>query len=101
MSLLLAVMLQAVQATPPERIDLTIKQSCEAPQEAPADIVVCGRKSKAQRYRLNEPLPEREADIRKAELELLPGVKAAVEAEGSEVGGQQSNRAMIRLKVKF
>ncbi|WP_338501626.1 hypothetical protein V6R86_02055 [Sphingomonas kaistensis] len=100
MSLLMVALLQAVSATPPEKIDLTIRRPCEAATETPQDIVVCGRNGSG-RYRLNDPLPPRQSDVPTAAVQLADGVTIAAEAEGAQAGGQQSNRLMARIKIKF
>jgi hypothetical protein len=70
------------------------------PEGAPGEIVVCARND--EQYRLR-PLPEKfarkgEGD---AQVDLGDGVAVAVEAERAGVGGVISNRAMVRLKLKF
>jgi hypothetical protein len=74
---------------------------CRAP--VGNDVVVCGQRLDPERYRLR-PLSDRyDADaaaLPKAETGILDGrATLAAETEAASVGGVQSNRAMIRLKV--
>ena len=67
------------------------------------DVVVCGRRPNAERYRLR-PLSDRyDPDapaLPKAETGILGGrATLAAEAEAASVGGVPGNRAMIRLKI--
>lgn len=101
MWLLLTVsLLQAVQAAPPETIDLTIRQPCETKADNANEIVVCGRTG-SSRYRLNEPLAQRQSDVPKAEVQLANGVTIAAETENSTSGSQPTNRIMARIKIRF
>ena len=101
MSLLAAAIAQAVTATPPEKIDLTIRQPCESQKSNDEEIVVCARRADGfSPYRINQP-PPRQSDLPKAELQLADGVSAAAETENVDVGGFPSNRLMVRLKIKF
>ena len=66
-------------------------------------LIVCGKGQEDYRLR---PLPERyttdPAALPKAETGILGGkAKLAAEAESATVGGVQSNRAMVRLKMPF
>ncbi|KQN93539.1 hypothetical protein ASE95_00885 [Sphingomonas sp. Leaf231] len=68
-----------------------------------SDIVVCGRRTDQDSFRLR-PLEGRytsdPAALPKAETRILGGRAAlAAEAESATVGGVQSNRAMLRLKI--
>ena len=100
MSLLFAAIAQAVTSAPPEKIDLTIRQPCEAQKSNDDEIVVCGRKNGHSPYRISQP-PPRQSDLPKAELQLSDGISAAAETENVDVGGFPSNRVMVRLKIKF
>jgi hypothetical protein len=101
MSLLFAALAQAVTSTPPEKLDLTILQPCEAQESNNGEIVVCGRRGEGfSPYRINQP-PPRQSEPPKAELQLVDGVRAAAETENVDVGGVPSNRLMVRLKIKF
>ena len=91
---------QAVSASPPERIDLTIAQPCR-PEAASADeVVVCANRNGESPYRLKEEASP-ETDVPKAELSIAEGASVAGETEQADVGGVPSNRVMLRLKVKF
>ena len=102
MPLFLLALTQAVSATPPERIDITIPQPC-APRKAAADeVVVCANPNGMSPYRLkDQPPPRPGARLPKAEVQLADGVKVGAETESADVGGFPSNRAMLRLKLKF
>jgi hypothetical protein len=102
MSLLLAAMLQAVSASPPERVDLTIPQPCQPAKETDGEVVVCANRNGESPYRLRDvPAPAEGQTLPKAEVKVADGVGVAAEAEKVDVGGFNSNRAMVRLKVKF
>ena len=100
MPVLVALMLQAISATPPERIDLTVPRLC-APSPTDGEILVCAERSAGQGpYRI-KPLPPASSGMPKAELQLVEGLTATAETESHDVGGFPSKRAMIRLKIKF
>ena len=91
---------QVISASPPERIDLTIPQPCRPEAASSDEVVVCANRNGQSPYRLQEPpVPEKGAP--KAELSVAEGVSIAGDTEQADVGGFPSNRAMIRLKVKF
>ena len=101
MSLLLAAVLQAVSASPPEQVDLTIPQPCQ-PAEASADeIVVCANRNGEGPYRLQETPTAEQAALPNAQVNVAEGVSVGAETEEADVGGFVSNRGMLRLKVKF
>ena len=91
---------QAISASPPERIDLTITQPCRTEAASSDEVVVCANRNGESPYRLHEP-PPRSKDLPKAELSVAEGVSVAGETEQADVGGVPSNRVMLRLKVKF
>ena len=91
---------QAMNASPPERIDLTIPQSCRPDAASSDEVVVCANRNGESPYRLQEP-PAKPKGVPKAEMSVAEGVSVAGETEQSDVGGVPSNRAMLRLKVKF
>ena len=100
-SLIFAAIAQAVSSTPPEEIDLTIRHPCEIRKAIDNEIVVCARREDGSSpYRIKQP-PPRQTERGKAELQLADGVSAAAETESADVGGFRSNRAMIRVKIKF
>lgn len=101
MPLLLAAMVQAVASVPPEKIDLTIAQPCEARGSTKAEIVVCGRRGDGPGpYRIARS-PPRQSRMPKAEMQLAEGVKIAGETETVDVGGFPSERFVLRLKINF
>ncbi len=83
-------------ATPPVATIPTIVPRCTA--ASPDEIIVCGS-SDSRKYRL-EPLPETASGLGKAETSVA-GAKVQMVAEKGEIGGIPTNRAMIRLKIKF
>lgn len=91
---------QAISASPPERIDLTIPQPCSPEAVSKDEVVVCANRNGESPYRLQEQSPP-EKGMPKAELSVAEGVSVAGETEQADVGGMPSSRAMIRLKVKF
>ena len=99
MNLLLATaVLQTISATP-ERIDLTVPQPCER-AKAGEEVVVCANRSGESPYRLKQPA-QKERGPAKAQVQIGEGVAIAGETEQADVGGFTSNRAMLRLKIKF
>lgn len=99
--LLLFGMVQAVTSAPPEKIDLTIRQPCEAQKSSEDEVVVCARRGEGpSRYRVNQP-PTYQSHMQKAEVQLADGVAVSGETENVDVGGFPSNRFMARLKIKF
>lgn len=96
LTLLLA---QAVAASPPERIDLTVTPPC-VPWGNGEEVVVCAKRGGKKPDRVSDA-PQAKDGLPKAELGISPGVKLSGETEAADVGGFPSNRAMVRLKVKF
>lgn len=99
--LLLLALLQAVTTVPPERIDLTIPQPCQADRPVGGEIVVCANRDGDRPYRLKQPAPPRKTELPKAQMNIAEGVSAGIETEEADVGGFPSKRAMVRLKIKF
>jgi hypothetical protein len=97
---LLLALAQAVSASPPERVDLTVPQPCASPKTENDEIVVCANPNGVSPYRLNPPAPRPRA-LPKAEVQVAKGVNVGAETESADVGGFTSNRAMLRLKIKF
>ena len=68
--LFFAVFAQAVTSAPPEKIDLTIAQTCEPQTSNDDEIVVCGRRGNGfSPYRINQPTP-RQSEAPTAEFQL-------------------------------
>jgi hypothetical protein len=101
--LVLLVLAQAVTASPPERVDLTIPQPCAAQRSgADGEVIICANRNGESPYRLTEvPEPVEGGALPKAEVKVAEGVSVGAETEKADVGGFDSNRAMVRLKVKF
>lgn len=93
---------QVVTAYSPEKIDLTISQPCRADQQTSGEVVVCVNRNGESPYRLKQSVRRKpETTPPKAELQIVDGVAVAGETEQADVGGFPSNRAMIKLKIKF
>lgn len=92
---------QVMSATPPETIDLTIPQPCRPDQQSSGEVVVCANRNGESPYRLKEPSRMKREGLPKAEAQIAEGVSVSGETENVDVGGFPSNRAMIRVKIKF
>ena len=101
MSLLLAAMFQAVSASPPERVDLTIAQPCQPAKGAEGEVVVCANRNGESPYRLRDVAPVEQKALPDAQVQIAKGVSGGAETESVDVGGFPSNRAMLKLKIKF
>jgi hypothetical protein len=94
------ILAQVVSAAPPDRVDLAIPQPCRA--GSAGEVVVCANRNGESPYRLRQPAESAtKRGLPKAEKEIAEGVGLAAETEATDVGGFPSNRAMIRLKIKF
>ena len=99
--LLIALLLQAGldSGAPPPSFDLgklpPRRGTCGA-DGAGGEIVVCARTGQGDRL---EPVAEIDEDPPKAETGLFGKVRGGVAAEGGNVGGFQSNRVMVKVKV--
>ena len=101
MILLLAVA-QAMSASPPERVDLTIPQPCAEQRTENGEVVVCANRHGVSPYRLQEPeAPAEGSTLPDAEVKIADGVTADAATEQTDVGGFPSNRIMLGLKIKF
>lgn len=81
------------------------RNACAADGVANAkDIIVCGSK-RTDQYRLpqiDRAWFEPDRDTPKAEIGIAGGLKGAAEVERATLlGGQVSNRVMVRLKLPF
>lgn len=93
---------QAMSASPPERVDLTIPQPCIEQRAANGEVVVCANRNGVSPYRLQEPeAPAEGAALPDAEVKIADGVTAGAAAQQTDVGGFPSNRIMLGLKIKF
>ena len=100
MPLLLLAIAQAISAAPPEKIDLTLPQPCPAPKPAGDEVIVCANASGGSPYRIAGP-PTDQAQLPRAQVQLGNSAVVGAETESADVGGFTSNRAMLRLKLKF
>ena len=90
---------QIAGVVPRETIDLTIAQPCQEAR-TDAEVVVCAKRGDSP-YRLRDvPAAKRQA-LPEAKVTIAEGVTAGAETESAEVGGFQSNRMMVRFKLKF
>lgn len=92
---------QAVSASPPDRVDLTVPQPCQAQRADADEIVVCANRDGQSPYRIKQAERRSDPGMPKAQVKIAQGVNAAAETEQADVGGFPSNRAMIRIKIKF
>ena len=99
MSLLLAAALQAASAPPTETIELTVDQPCQEAR-TDAEVVVCAKRGDSP-YRLRDVAPAKGQALPDAQVKIADGVTAGAETENADVGGFQSNRLMVRFKLKF
>jgi hypothetical protein len=99
---LFAAAIQAVSASPPDRVDLTIPQPCADKRKENGEVVVCANRKGVSPYRLQEPAaPPEKGALPKAEVEVAEGVTAGVATEQADVGGFPSNRVKVGVKIKF
>ena len=98
--LFLLLAAQAMSASPPERVDLTISQPCAPKAEDSGEVVVCANRNGESPYRLKDDPPVEEI-LPKAEVQVAQGASVSAETENADVGGWPSNRVMLNLKVKF
>jgi hypothetical protein len=101
MTFLLMAALQTVNPAMSERIDLTIPQPCASPNASDGEVVVCANPNGESPYRLNQPEQPARKAIPSAQAQVAKGVSVAAETERADIGGFASNRAMVRLKIKF
>lgn len=89
----------------PVKFDILVKQpEPECSEQAADEIVVCGKKSDQERYRLRRTDKDNlyEEEPNKAEFSISENTKIAAENEAAQIGpGVQSNRFMARIKFKF
>ncbi len=98
---LLAGLVQAATAPPSAAIDLAAPRRCTEASIYNDEVVVCGRRDSGRSpYRLPLPGPDQSARA-KAEISFGDRIGLAAETENANVGGRPSNRAMLRLKIKF
>jgi hypothetical protein len=88
----------AADASPPPKLEAV--KPCP-PQQPGGEIVVCGHPQAQEQYRLR-PIPEKytESPVR-AEKSIAKGMTLSAETEQHVILHVPSNRAMVRLKVKF
>ena len=98
---LVATALQAAVPDASGRIDILVPQPCNSQDPFSDEVVICAKREGESPYRLKQPVRRIENGLPKAQVNLADGVAAAVETEAANVGGFQSNRAMVRLKVRF
>jgi hypothetical protein len=106
LSLFLIVAVSDPAAQPePLKIDILVKQpeaKCDA--KSSDEIVVCAEKADNEQHRLR-PIPKAavyDKDESKAEFAVSENATMLAEGEAAGLpGGVQSNRLMVRLKLKF
>lgn len=89
-------------STIPDKIDVTVPQSCDTQNAATSEIVVCApRADGLGPYRLKQSPDTSRSAIPRAEVTLANGVAVTADMERADVGGFASNRLMAGLKIKF
>lgn len=96
--LLLSQSTAAAPEQPRTVIDLLPESCAESPDDSD-EIVVCGRRAGDSPYRIRSGPPVPPA-LPEAKINI-GGATLAAETEQGEVGGIPSNRAMIKLRIKF
>ncbi|QNM83457.1 hypothetical protein H8M03_03735 [Sphingomonas sabuli] len=90
----LMILLQAASAAP------QVTTECDG--DSSGEIVVCGTRPGRSRYRLPILPKTYESKLPKAEMEIAPGLKAAVKVDSVELpGGAKSDRVMIQIGTKL
>lgn len=84
-------------------IDLTAPEPCASTDEAVLanQIVVCGERERQRYYRVVASDRPEGTPLPKAEVQLAEGTTLAAETESADLGMARSQRAMVRLKIKF
>ncbi|MEO6581289.1 MAG: hypothetical protein ABIN68_00585 [Sphingomicrobium sp.] len=101
MPLVFLALAPATVSTPAENIPVATSRPCDARRPISEEIVVCARRGDGSSpYRI-KPIKLPSSGLPKAEMALGNGVSVSAETESSDVGGFPSNRAMVRLKIKF
>ena len=90
---------QTAVQMPRETVDLTLSQPCREAR-TDAEVVVCAKRGDSP-YRLRDVPPAKRQALPEAQVTIAEGVTAGAETESAEVGGFQSNRMMVRFKLKF
>lgn len=87
----------------PVVIDLTIPQPCPPRDDATGsqEIVVCGERERQASYRLRKLDRGEGQAVPKAEVQIAEGATLGVETESADLGMVRSQRAMVRIKLKF
>ena len=81
---------------PPDAPSLLPVPRCTA--TSADEVVVCGSRDN-RKYRL-DPLPDAKVGFGKAET-MIGGANVAFVGEKGAIGGIPTNRAMVRIKIKF
>ena len=104
MRILLLALQASAPATPMAPIDFDLAEVARRPKRcsdaSPNEIVVCARRGQGDRLK---PIPgaaelDRPED---AAIDLPGGMKGSAVVESATVGGFQSNRVMVRIKMPF
>jgi hypothetical protein len=102
MFLTVVALIQSAAALPPEAISgMSISANRCDPRKASSDeVLIFGRRDSQSPYRIG-PQSELPPALPNAEFKLVDGVGLKLHSEGEEIGGAQSNRAMVSLKIRF
>ena len=82
-------------------IEVQAKDSCGSAADDERDIIICAAPNNGSAYRVGPDIADEASSLPKAKIDLSEDVSLSAEAESVEVGGAQSDRAMIRLKIRF
>ena len=91
---------QAIDPIPPAPIGNIVTDPCGMPRSKDGAIVICGRRDGASPYRIEQLAPNAPA-LPDATFRLGNGTQLSLEGERGEIGGIPTNRATVKLKIKF
>jgi hypothetical protein len=84
-------------------VDLTVPTPCAGQEEGALaeEIVVCAKIDGESPYRIGRTTRAGPAAMPKAEVKLSEGTSLSAETESVDLGMVRSQRALVRLKIKF
>jgi hypothetical protein len=81
------------------KIPVFVPSGSRCPPHEPGEIVVCAEDP--EKFRLRPPPDKLAEPIPRPRLKMSEGTSIGAELEGVGIGGQVSNRVMVRAKIKF
>ena len=102
--MLVAALTLQIAAGPPDEAEPRPRTTAPRPclPGEPDEVVVCARDPETFRLRpLAVPRGADDPALPKAETQIAPGVEITAEAEQGNIGNTPTNRAMVRLELKF